>query len=62
VVSFANFGPGNHTVSCYATDPPAGKYYTYTTSATTSAVCIYGYPGYTVWATVDGIESNHLGW
>lgn len=62
VVTFSNFAPGAHTVSCYASDPPAGKYYTYTTSATTSAVCVYGYPGYQVWATVDGVESNHLTW
>jgi hypothetical protein len=62
VVNFAGFGGGSHTVTCYSTDPPAGAFYTYTTAATTSAVCIYGFPGYTVWATVDGVESNHLVW
>jgi hypothetical protein len=62
VVNFAGFGGGSHTVTCYSTDPPAGAFYTYTTASTGSAVCIYGFPGYTVWATVDGVESNHVVW
>jgi hypothetical protein len=62
VVSFTNFSSGNHTVTCYGSYPPSGAFYSYSTAATTTAQCIFGYPGYTVWATVDGVESNHLGW
>jgi surface antigen len=66
VVTFSNFGGGSHTVGCYADDPypydTTHPYYTYTTSSTTSAVCVYGYPGYHVWAKVDGVESNHYTW
>jgi chitodextrinase len=62
-VSLANFGAGSHTVTCYADyPPPTGSYYQYTTSSTTSKVCIYGYPGTHVWVKVDGVESNHLTW
>ncbi len=59
-VSFANFGGGAHTVVCRASNDPA--WYTYTTSATTTASCYYGYPGQTVWATVDGVLSNKIRW
>jgi surface antigen len=62
-VSFSNFGSGSHTVTCYADyPPPTGSYYQYTTSSTTSNVCIYGYLGTHVWVKVDGVESNHLTW
>lgn len=62
-VSLANFGSGSHTVTCYADyPPPTGSYYQYTTSSTTSNVCVYGYAGTHVWVKVDGVESNHLTW
>ena len=62
-VNLANFGPGPHTVTCYADyPPPTGAFYKYTTSSTTSNVCVYGYSGTHVWVKVDGVESNHLTW
>ena len=62
-VNLSNFGSGSHTVTCYADyPPPTGSYYQYTTSSTTSNVCVYGYAGTHVWVKVDGIESNHLTW
>ena len=60
VVTFNNFGGGAHTVVCRASNDSA--FYTYTTSNPTTAYCYYGYPGQTVWATVDGVESNHIRW
>ncbi len=60
VVSFSNFGGGAHTVTCNASN--TGEWYRYTTSATTTAYCYYGYPGQTVWATVDGVGSNSFRW
>jgi hypothetical protein len=66
VVTLSNFGSGSHTVGCYSDDPypydPYHAWYTYTTSSTTSAVCVYGWPGYHAWVVVDGVESNHLQW
>lgn len=62
-VSLANFGSGSHAVTCYADyPPPTGAFYQYTTSSSTSNVCVYGYAGTHVWVKVDGIESNHLTW
>jgi surface antigen len=62
-VKLNNFGSGSHTVVCYADyPPPTGSYYQYTTSSSTSNVCVYGYAGTHVWVTVDGVESNHLTW
>jgi chitodextrinase len=62
-VKLSNFGSGSHTVTCYADyPPPTGSYYQYTTSSTTSNVCVYGYAGTHVWVKVDGVESNHLTW
>jgi hypothetical protein len=62
-VKLENFGGGSHTVTCYADyPPPTGSYYQYTTSSSTSNVCVYGYNGTHVWVKVDGIESNHLTW
>ena len=65
VVTFSNFPAGNHTVQCAADDPSPpgpGVYYTYTTSATTSQVCLYGVHGYHVWALVDGVASAKITW
>ncbi len=62
-VKLSNFGGGSHTVTCYADyPPPTGSYYQYTTSSSTSNVCLYGYVGTHVWVKVDGVESNHLTW
>jgi surface antigen len=63
-VSFANFPDGQHTVTCSASGGDDGGYYTYTRTGTndTSSVCYYGYPGQTVWVTVDGVRSNDVGW
>jgi surface antigen len=62
-VKLSNFGSGSHTVTCYSDyPPPTGAYYQYTTSSTTSNVCVYGYAGTHVWVKVDGVESNHLTW
>lgn len=62
-VSFKDFPDGQHTVTCHATGEEGG-FYTYTRLGTSdsSAVCYYGYPGSEVWATVDGVASNHVGW
>lgn len=62
-VTLKNFPSGSHSVTCYADyPPPTGAFYQYTTSSTTSNVCVYGYPGTHVWVKVDGVESNHLTW
>lgn len=62
-VKLSNFGGGSHTVTCYADyPPPTGSYYQYTTSSTTSNVCVYGFASTHVWVKVDGVESNHLTW
>ncbi len=62
-VTLKNFGSGSHTVTCYSDyPPPTGAFYQYTTSSTTSNVCVYGYLGTHVWVKVDGVESNHLTW
>ena len=59
VVSFANFSGGNHSISC---ESSVGHIYGPYSGGTPSAVCYFGYPGQTVWATVDGVRSNDLRW
>lgn len=62
-VKLSNFDSGSHSVTCYADyPPPTGAYYQYTTSSSTSSVCVYGYAATHVWVKVDGVESNHLTW
>jgi len=63
-VSFGNFSGGNHTITCRSSAGGEGGWYTYTRSgpADASAVCYFGYPGRTVWVTVDGVSSNHVVW
>lgn len=63
-VSFSNFSSATHTITCRASGGDEGGFYTYTRSGTsgTSAVCYYGFSGRTVWATVDGVASNKIGW
>jgi hypothetical protein len=60
-VSFGNFAGGSHTVNCYD-DMDSSAFYTYSTSSTTSNVCVFGYPGHAVWATVDGVRSPNYTW
>jgi hypothetical protein len=64
VVSFNNFSSGSHSITCRASNGDEGGFYTYTRSgpSNTSAYCYYGFPGRTVWVTVDGISSNKITW
>jgi hypothetical protein len=64
VVTFKNFSSGSHSIKCRASHGSENGYYTYTRSGTsnTSAYCYYGFPGHTVWVTVDGTSSNKIGW
>ncbi len=59
-VSFSGFSGGNHTVVCNADNAPS--FYTYTTASTATNVCVYGYAGHAVWATVDGVASAAIAW
>ena len=63
-ISFSNYSSATHTIVCRASGGDEGGYYTYTRSGTSgkSAVCYYGFPGRTVWATVDGVSSNKVKW
>ena len=63
-VTFSNFSGGAHTITCRASHGAEGGFYTYTRSgsADSYATCYYGYPGRTVWVTVDGVSSNQLAW
>jgi len=64
VVKFKNFSSGKHSIKCRASHGSEGGYYTYTRSGSsnTSAYCYYGFPGHTVWVTVDGVKSNKVVW
>lgn len=64
VVKFKNFSGGTHKIKCRASHGSEGGYYTYTRSGSsnTSAYCYYGFPGHTVWVTVDGVKSNKVVW
>jgi surface antigen len=61
---WSNFSGGNHTVVCYADYGGASSFYSYTVSGSSgsSNVCVFGWPGYHAWVTVDGVESNHVTW
>jgi hypothetical protein len=63
-VHFEYFSDGNHEIKCRATNGGEGGYYTYYRSGTAddSSACYYGFPGQTVWVSVDGVESNRIGW
>ena len=63
-VSFANFSGASHSITCRASNGDEGGYYTYSRSgpADTSSYCYYGFPGATVWVTVDGVSSNQVVW
>jgi hypothetical protein len=63
VVTFSGFPAGDHEVTCRATGEEGG-YYSYSRpgESDTSAVCYYGYPGRTVWVTVDDVQSNQIVW
>lgn len=59
-VTVANMG-APYRVSCYS-DLSSSAWYSYTTSSTTSNVCVYGYTGHRVWAVVNGVTSNQVVW
>jgi titin len=59
-VSVANMSP-TYNVQCYSSKD-SQPYYSYTTSSATSNVCVFGFPGSTVWAVVNGVESPHINW
>ena len=63
-VTFDHFPDGTHTIICRASNGDEGGYYTYTRPGTsnTSSYCYYGFPGQTVWVTVDGVPSNQVVW
>jgi surface antigen len=63
-VSFANFSDAGHSITCRASNGDEGGYYTYsrTGAADSSSYCYYGFPGATVWVTVDGVSSNQVVW
>ena len=63
-VNFANFSAGTHTITCRASNGDENGYYSYTRSGASgsSAVCYYGFPGRSVWVTVDGVASNTVVW
>ena len=63
-VTFANFSSGSHSIACRASSGDEGGYYTYARSGSfgSSQVCYYGFPGRTVWVTVDGVSSNRIVW
>ena len=64
VIKFENFSGGGHTIRCRASGGDEGGFYAYTRtgSSGTTAICYYGFPGRTVWATVDGVSSNRIVW
>lgn len=64
VVKFNNFSAGGHTIRCRASGGDEGGFYAYTRSGSsgTSAYCYYGFPGRTVWVTVDSVSSNRIVW
>jgi hypothetical protein len=64
VVSFTNFPTTTHTITCHASNGDEAGFYSYTRagSADTSAVCYYGFPGRTAWATVDDVSSAQVVW
>jgi hypothetical protein len=59
-VTLTNFPSGVHTVSCFGTEQTGGSYQT--TSATSTGCGAGGSTKarYTLWVTVDGVESNHV--
>ncbi|HEU4393749.1 MAG TPA: CHAP domain-containing protein [Solirubrobacterales bacterium] len=63
-VSFKNFSSGTHTIVCRASGGYEGGFYTYQRSGSsgTTSYCYYGFPGRTVWVTVDGVSSNRITW
>ena len=70
-VTLVNFEPGTYTVSCRhdgVAGYPAGQYGWYTTSATTSEYCIWGFAGHDTYVIVEDpqtsepIRSNDAQW
>ena len=70
-VTFVNFTPGTYTVHCRhygVAGYPAGQYWSYTTSNTTSEVCIWGFAGHNTYVEVEDprtgetVRSNDAQW
>ena len=70
-VRLVNFEPGTYTVHCLhygVAGYPAGPYHQYTTSNTTSEVCIWGFAGHNTYVEVedprtgDRVPSNDAQW
>ena len=65
-IAIRNFAANsNFTASC--SSDQGADYYTYTITtdgngSADSEYCFYGYSGHQVWATVGGLESNHIAW
>jgi hypothetical protein len=62
-VSWANFGSGGHTVDCYddhySSNDLFWSYSVSGASGTSNNVCVFGWNGAHVWATVDGVRSTN---
>ena len=70
-VTLVNFEPGTYTVRCRhdgVASYPAGQYGWYTTSATTSEYCIWGFAGHDTYVIVEDpqtgepVRSNNAQW
>ena len=70
-VTLVNFEPGTYTVRCRhygVASYPAGQYAWYTTSATTSEYCIWGFAGHDTYVIVEDaqtgepVRSNNAQW
>ncbi len=59
-VAVADMAPG-YQVQCFSALDNA-PYYAYTTSDTTSDVCVFGYTRQSVWVVVNGVPSNRITW
>ena len=63
-VSWANFSGGGHSVVCRASNGDEGGFAPHTVQggSGSEAYCYYGWPGRSVWVTIDGVSSNTIGW
>ena len=70
-VTLVNFEPGTYTVRCRhdgVAGYPAGQYGWYTTSATVSEYCIWGFAGHDTYVIVEDpqtgepVRSNNAQW
>ncbi len=63
-VTHSGFSSATHTIVCRASGGDEGGFYSYTRTGASgaSSVCYYGFPGRSVWATVDGVASPKITW